>query len=200
MDINELLNRAEELGWSIYESHEEWEFGQRSPAGEDFNFCVCVSDVNSPEDLIHEIRSYANDFDVEEHAKMWIEAQGKVSCVPDIKTLVKDADAIKLMLNKLAFAMEDVLEGREEDDDERAEPSPRQIERLDEIDNAMYQFLLVLLEMDEDEFDWDMYHIGEAVDAVQQVMLDHGFDIHRPYIEDDGEHRTVHDYERAGGR
>ena len=56
------------------------------------------------------------------------------------------------------------------------------------------------LEQDEDEFDWDMYHIGEAVDAVQQVMLDHGFDIHRPYIEDDGKHRTVHDYERAGGR
>mgnify|MGYP000148799445 FL=1 len=64
----------------------------------------------------------------------------------------------------------------------------------------MYRFLLVLLERDEDEFDWDMYHIGEAVDAVQQVMLDHGFDIHRPYVEDDGEHRTVHDYERAGGR
>ena len=43
-------------------------------------------------------------------------------------------------------------------------------------------------------------HIGEAVDAVQQVMLDHGFDIHRPYIEDDGKHRTVHEYERAGAR
>ncbi len=66
--------------------------------------------------------------------------------------------------------------------------------------NAMYRFLLVLSERDEDEFDWDMYHIGEAVDAVQQVMLDHGFDIHRPYVEDDGEHRTVHDYERAGVR
>lgn len=131
---------------------------------------------------------------------MWIEAQGKVSGVPDVKTLIKDADAIKLMLNKLASALEDVLEGKPDDEDDRAELSPRQIERLDEIDNAMYEFLLVLLERDEDEFDWDMYHIGEAVDAVQQVMLDHGFDIHRPYIEDDGEHRTVHDYERAGGR
>lgn len=200
MDINGLLDRAEELGWCIREDHEEWEFGQHSPAGEDFYFCVWTSDVNGPEDLVREIRSYANDFDTEEHAKMWIEAQGHVSGVPDIKTLVKDADDIKLMLNKLASAMEDALEGREEDGDDRAELSPRQIERLDEIDNAMYQFLLVLLEMDEDEFDWDMYHIGEAVDAVQQVMLDHGFDIHRPYIEDDGENRTVHDYERAGGR
>lgn len=54
-----------------------------------------------------------------------------------------------------------------------------------------------------DWFDDDgmlMYHIGEAVDAVQQVMLDHGFDIRRPYIEDDGKHRTVHEYERAGAR
>ena len=199
MDINKLLDRAEELGWCIREDHEEWEFGQYSPAGEDFNFCVCTSDVNDPEDLVREIRSQADGFDAEEHVKMWIEAQGKVSGVPDIKTLVKDADAIELMLNKLASAMEDALEGRGEDDDDRAELSPRQIERLDEIDNAMYQFLLVLLEMDEDEFDWDMYHIGEAVDAVQQVMLDHGFDIHRPYIEDDGERRTVHDYERVGG-
>lgn len=200
MDINKLLDRAEELGWCIREDHEEWEFGQCSPAGEDFNFYVCTNDVNGPEDLVREIRSQADDFDAEEHAKMWIEAQGRVSGVPDIKTLVKDADDIKLMLNKLASAMEDVLEGREEDDDDRAELSPRQIERLDEIDNAMYQFLLVLLEMDEDEFDWDMYHIGEAVDAAQQVMLDHGFDIHRPYIEDDGEHRTVHEYEKAGDR
>ena len=150
--------------------------------------------------MVREIRSNANGFDAEEHAKMWIEAQGRVSGVPDLKTLVKDADDIKLMLNKLASAMENVLKGKPDDEDERGELSPRQIERLDEIDNAMYRFLLVLLEKDEDEFGWDMYHIGEAVDAVQQVMLDHGFDIHRPYIEVDGERTAVHEYERAGDR
>ena len=200
MTVDELLDKAEELGWCIRESDTEWEFIQNSPAGEDFFFDISASDVHNAGDMVREIRSYANDFDEEEHAKMWIEAQGKVSGVPDVKALVKDADAIKLTLNKLASAMEYALEGRSEDDDGYDELSPRQIERLDEIDNAMYQFLLVLLERNEDEFGWDMYHIGEAVDAVQQVMLDHGFDIHRPYIEDDGEHRTVHDYERAGGR
>ena len=200
MTVDELLDKAEELGWCIRESDTEWEFSQNSPAGEDFSFDISASDVHNAGDMVREIRSYAHAFDAEEHAKMWIEAQGKVSDVPDVKTLVKDADAIELMLNKLASAMEDALEGRSEEDDDRDELSPRQIERLDEIDNAMYRFLLVLLEKGEDEFDWDMYHIGEAVDAVQQVMLDHGFDIHRPYIEDDGEHRTVHDYEKAGGR
>lgn len=198
MTVDELLDKAEELGWCIRESDTEWEFIQNSPAGEDFFFDISASDVHNAGDMVREIRSYANDFDAEEHAKMWIEAQGKVSGVPDVKTLVKDADAIELMLNKLASAMEDALEGRSEEDDDRDELSPRQIERLDEIDNAMYRFLLVLLEKDEDEFDWDMYHIGEAVDAVQQVMLDHGFDIHRPYIEDDGKNRVVHEYEKAG--
>lgn len=200
VNIDDLLDKAEELGWCIHESDTEWEFIQNSPAGEDFSFDVGTDDVHNADDMVREIRSYANGFDAEEHAKMWIEAQGWVSGVPDLKTLVKDADDIKLMLNKLASAMEDVLQGESDDEDDRAELSPRQIERLDEIDNAMYRFLLVLLEQDEDEFDWDMYHIGEAVDAVQQVMLDHGFDIHRPYIEDDGERRTVHDYERAGDR
>ena len=200
VDINELLDKAEELGWCIHEDHEEWEFSQYSPAGEDFSFYVCTSDVIDPEDLAREIRSYANDFDTEEHVEMWIEAQGKVSGVPDIKTLVKDADDIKLMLNELASALEGVLNGDDEEDEDREELSPRQIERLDEIDNAMYEFLKVLLELDDDEFPWDMYHIGEAVDAVQAVMLDHGFDIHRPYIEDDGTSRTVHEYERAGDR
>lgn len=93
----------------------------------------------------------------------------------DLKTLVKDADDIKLMLNKLASAMEDVLKGESDDEDDRAELSPRQIERLDEIDNAMYRFLLVLLERDEDEFDWDMVphrrscRCGTAGDARPRV-------------------------------
>ena len=200
MNIDELLDKAEELGWCIRESDTEWEFTQNSPAGEDFYFDINASDVRNADDMVREIRSYANCFDAEEHAKMWIEAQGRVSGVPDIKTLVKDADDIKLMLNKLASAMESALKGEPDDEDERGELSPRQIERLDEIDNAMYRFLLVLLEKDEDEFGWDMYHIGEAVDAVQQVMLDHGFDIHRPYIEVDGKRTTVHEYERAGDR
>lgn len=80
------------------------------------------------------------------------------------------------------------------------ELNDRQIERLDEIDNAMYDFLLVLLEKTPESFPWDMHHIGEAVDAVQDVMLSHGFDIHRPYVEVDGECRAVHEYERAGDR
>lgn len=59
------------------------------------------SNVHNADDMALEIRSYANDFDAEEHAKMWIEAQDRVAGVPNIKTLVKDADDIELMLNEL---------------------------------------------------------------------------------------------------
>lgn len=151
MDINELLDRAEELGWCIREDHEEWEFSQNSPAGEDFSFSVCTSDVNGPEDLVREIRSYENNFDAAEHAKMWIEAQGRVSGVPDVKTLVKDADAIKLMMKKLASAMEDALEGRTDDDDREAS-SQREMEKT-------YEWLL-------EEFNID----GTAARIIRNVL------------------------------
>lgn len=73
------------------------ELEKYSPAGEDFLMCVEVE--NFPES----VREYANDFDADEHAAMWIEARGKVNGVPDsIRELIKDAEAIQKMLNKLA--------------------------------------------------------------------------------------------------
>lgn len=189
MDFEKLVDKAEKIGWTVYIDEDGWDFRQYSPAGEDFSFFVNKSDVHSEEDMVREVRSYANDFDTEEHVQMWLEGgRNGVSGVPDLKTLVKDADDIKMMLNKLASAMEDVLKGESDDEDDRAELSPRQIERLDEIDNAMYRFLLVLLEKDESEFPWDMQYIGEAVDAIENIMYGYGFDIHRPAVinDDDG--------------
>lgn len=64
---------------------------------------MCVEVENFPES----VREYANDFDADEHAAMWIEARGKVNGVPDsIRELIKDAEAIKEMLNELADALE----------------------------------------------------------------------------------------------
>jgi hypothetical protein len=118
VNIDDLLDKAEELGWCVRESDTEWEFIQNSPAGEDFFFDISTSDVHNADDMVREIRSYANSFDAEEHAKMWIEAQGRVSGVPDLKTLVKDADAIKEMLDELAAAVANDEDNAEGDDDE----------------------------------------------------------------------------------
>lgn len=109
MTYQEIIDRAETLGWSVHEETEEktqhhfFEFQQESPAGEDFSFYI---EAKSPDELIHLIFEYAEDFDSEEHAEMWIQAKKSgVSGVPSIKTLVEDADAIQEMLDKLADAM-----------------------------------------------------------------------------------------------
>lgn len=189
MDFEKLVNKAEDLGWNVCIDEDGWEFGQNSPAGEDFWFFISKNDVNSEEDMVREVRSYANGFDTEEHVQMWLDGRRNgVSGVPDLKTLAKDADDIKLMLIKLASALESVMNGEDGDiSDKRDELSPLQLERLDEIDNAMYRFLLVLLEKDENEFPWDMQYIGEAVDAIENIMYGYGFDIHRPAVINDGD-------------
>lgn len=101
--IKRLVERAEELGWGCYIDADDSsiEFSQASPAGEDFSFCAYG---NSAEEIVDSIREYAIDFDIEEHVKMWLDAKNNgISGVPDIYTLVQDAEKIQNMLNELAY-------------------------------------------------------------------------------------------------
>lgn len=97
----------EENDWivSSYTNDGKVELEKYSPAGEDFLMCVEVE--NFPES----VREYANDFDADEHAEMWIEARGRVRGVPNsIRELIEDAEAIQEMLNELADALEEKME------------------------------------------------------------------------------------------
>lgn len=103
--MDELRNYLEEKGWWVTEcsyvgGRAGWEIGQHSPAGEDFSFPF--EHDNNLEEAIKEIKRYADDFDIDEHVKMWVEAQGRVSGIPDTVTLVEDAKAIQEMLDELA--------------------------------------------------------------------------------------------------
>lgn len=94
----------EENDWSIssYIDGGRVEVQKYSPAGEDFSMCVEVE--NFPES----VREYANNFDADEHAEMWIKARGIVFGVPEsIRELIDDAKAIQDMLNELADALEE---------------------------------------------------------------------------------------------
>lgn len=92
----------ERLGWWIKETDGLIDIGQYSPAGEDFSFYIEATD-----NPVKQIRQYADDFDADEHAEMWIEARGHVSGVPtSVRDLINDADAIKKMLTDLADALE----------------------------------------------------------------------------------------------
>ena len=116
--MEKMIQIAESYGWAVDMDSDSIEFNQCSPAGEDFSFTVLTKDASDAESLAAEVRSYADSFDTEEHVKMLVDAQGSVSGVPDIKTLVEDADAIQEMLNDLADALEN---GNADTDDEETE-------------------------------------------------------------------------------
>lgn len=97
----------EENDWSVssYTNDGRVELEKYSPAGEDFLMCVEIENFPKP------VREYANDFDPDEHAEMWINARGRVRGVPNsIRELIDDAEAIQEMLNELADVLEEKTE------------------------------------------------------------------------------------------
>ena len=106
---------AEELGWSVDWQTQEYpkgkteklvEFSQESPAGEDFSFCVFYDTLY---DIAHEIYTWWQDFDIEEHVKMWLDAKSNgVGGVPDVVTLVEDAKEIEDMCKQLWLAVDTI--------------------------------------------------------------------------------------------
>lgn len=101
--VDALTDRAEDLGWSSHVTAEDSsiEFSQETPAGEDFSFCVSG---NTLEEIVAAIRECADDFDMEDHVKMWLDAKDSgMSGVPSVVALVEDAQAIQKMLNTLAW-------------------------------------------------------------------------------------------------
>lgn len=108
-----LLSAAKSIGWSYYCDGDGVDFSKYSPAGEDFGFYVHAV---TGDEILNEVIGYVNAFDAEEHMMMWIEAKlcGSTRGIPDIRTLVKDADAIDGMLYELMEVLEAVCKDEEE--------------------------------------------------------------------------------------
>lgn len=99
----EYIDEMERLGWYIQEYDDCIDIWQNSPAGEDFFFTI------GKENIVREIREYADNFDADEHAEMWVRMMHTISGVPQsIRALFDDADAIQDMLNELADALEKI--------------------------------------------------------------------------------------------
>lgn len=92
-----IKNIIENLGWNIYEDESDIELEKYSPLGEDFIFSI---DNNN--NIVEQIVDYAEDFDVDEHAEMYINIRGEGGVPNSIKDLIEDAQDIKQMLLELA--------------------------------------------------------------------------------------------------
>lgn len=102
----QLLDVADNMGWTVYDGSNlqqdqlEFEFGQYSPAGEDFYFYVCGFSVR---DVVENIVEYAREFDVDEHVRSVMDMRG----APRLSVLVDDAREIVDMIQELADALID---------------------------------------------------------------------------------------------
>lgn len=71
-----------------------------SPAGEDV--IVTVWYDGTTQDFVRSFREYADDFDPDEHAEMWVESRGENGVPSTIRELIDDAEAIKATLMDVA--------------------------------------------------------------------------------------------------
>ena len=111
-----LLAKAEELDWWwsawIEESQNGRtyvEMGQHSPAGEDFSMIIDFDSENQCNSFRDSLESYYEDFDIDEHIEMWVEARRNGTAgVPSIRELVEDAEAIEAMILELSQTLRDL--------------------------------------------------------------------------------------------
>lgn len=85
---------------------------------------------------------------------------------------------------------------KEEDDfmsDHWPEFSNAQLERIDEVENAAFDFIKVLTE--QPDLDWDMSLIGEIADMAADFLVSHGHQVRFPArVCEDDEHCRIVDY------
>ena len=77
-----------------------------SPLGEDV--IVTIWYDGSDADFIRKFQDYAEDFDAEEHAAMWISHRGENGTPDSIRDLLDDADAIDGKLVEVARYLESI--------------------------------------------------------------------------------------------
>lgn len=88
---------CEKLGWCVQPDNDEVMLEQFSPAGEDFFFYA------DKKRFAESIAEYAESFDPNEHATLWVLNMHNVKGVPQsMRTLIDDADAIKKMHTELS--------------------------------------------------------------------------------------------------
>lgn len=105
----------------------EYEFC--SPLGEDV--IISIDYDGTDEGFIKEFCNYAEDFNSEEHAEMWIECRGENGVSDSIKDLLEDAEWQKEMLLKVANDLEEV--NNENIDEKEVLSSEEKLEKIKKI-------------------------------------------------------------------
>ena len=118
MKLNEkIIEAIENNGFNydaVVEQDNEFyiELHQDTPAGEDWYVTIWFNGSNNG--FINSFRKYAEDFDVDEEAEIWIKSRGKHGVPSSISLLVKDAEWKKETLGKMLKDLEDLDENEDD--------------------------------------------------------------------------------------
>lgn len=109
--LGQVLDAMTSLGWNYdeidYSDNEGgYEFENWSPAGEDLILDACygkkdLSDDEKGKNLMEDLINYCDNFDVDEHVEMWMEARGTRGVPSSARTLVEDAEEIEKMYQEI---------------------------------------------------------------------------------------------------
>ena len=179
-ELKVMLETAEELDWSYtvwiepsQNNRTYAEMGNYSPAGEDFHMIIDFDKDNQVETFLADLRQYAEDFDVDEHAEMWLPSRGKGGCPSSLKELLQDAADIKAMIEELLEKLDNMGE-------QELELSDEQIARNDEIYNAVYDMCKIMA--GNDDLEWDMHYIGEIAELAANLLITRGEKVRFPAV------------------
>lgn len=100
--IENIIATLEQCGWTVRDSGDKYKIEAWSPAGEN------LIEYISKEEPIRDILLMADEFDPDDHARMWIENSGHGQPI-SIRALIDDADAIADFYERTAEAIKEIL-------------------------------------------------------------------------------------------
>lgn len=76
---------------------------------------------------------------------------------------------------------------------QKLELNERQIERIDELHNAVYDVCVVFTE--NPDLEWDMSYIGEITDRIADILVEYGERVHCPAVVHDNNGDCIIEWE-----
>ncbi len=107
--LEKVLDIMDSKSFRVYDCGDNtYEVEFYSDAGEDFVFTLSTD--GTAEGFAKELRSYADDFEPDEHAgEMYEAGKNGLSGVPNLSVLIRDAESIGEYLSDVANAVTDAL-------------------------------------------------------------------------------------------
>lgn len=98
-----LIEKINDIDFSVKEYDDEFYFSKYSPAGQDFNFSIDKTEIETIEDLADAVYKYYRDYDCSEETYVWLDKTGHgTNGAPyNMKDVYEDMEACETYIYEL---------------------------------------------------------------------------------------------------